>query len=269
MDGIDAARTLGGRPRTAGIPLVALSSSLLEGGGEWLLAAGFAGYLEKPISVRDFADQVRRYCGWGKLDRARRHDEPPGTLDPRHALPGGAAQRTRPRLHLAAVIISLQVLGQVAFDFPALDRADPDLGRDVRGARGRDRPPAAASVRLAASALLTGNGVAFILRVPGTERGLVEHERLVDLRGHCRSGVAPLQVPDPLPGRPRLQSVELRARPPASCCWGPIAPIRWTSGGARCRRPSPSRWRSSSSGASRSSRDSGSSRWRSRSGSSS
>ena len=72
MDGIDAARTLGGRPRTARIPLVALSSSLLEGGGEWLLAAGFAGYLEKPISVRDFADQVRRYCGWSQSDRARR-----------------------------------------------------------------------------------------------------------------------------------------------------------------------------------------------------
>jgi two-component system cell cycle response regulator DivK len=65
MDGIDVARTLGGWPRTAGIPVVALSSSLL-GGGDWLQAAGFAGYLEKPISVRDFADQVRRYCGGAK-----------------------------------------------------------------------------------------------------------------------------------------------------------------------------------------------------------
>jgi len=66
MDGIEAARTLGGRPRTAGIPVVALSSSLLEGGGDWLRAAGFAGYLEKPIRVRDFAAQVRRYCGGAK-----------------------------------------------------------------------------------------------------------------------------------------------------------------------------------------------------------
>ena len=62
MDGIDAARTLGRYPRTAGIPVVALSSSLFDG-GEWLRAAGFVGVLEKPISVRDFADQVRRYCG--------------------------------------------------------------------------------------------------------------------------------------------------------------------------------------------------------------
>jgi two-component system, cell cycle response regulator DivK len=65
MDGVDAARMLGGQPRTAGIPVVALSSSLLEG-SDWLHAAGFAGYLEKPISVRDFADQVRRYCGGAK-----------------------------------------------------------------------------------------------------------------------------------------------------------------------------------------------------------
>ena len=63
MDGIDVLRTLGERARTSGIPVVALSSSLLEGGGDWLRAAGFAGYIEKPISVRDFAGQVRRYCG--------------------------------------------------------------------------------------------------------------------------------------------------------------------------------------------------------------
>jgi hypothetical protein len=39
---------------------VALSSLRAE--NDWFLSAGFAGYLEKPISVRDFPDQVRRYC---------------------------------------------------------------------------------------------------------------------------------------------------------------------------------------------------------------
>jgi two-component system, cell cycle response regulator DivK len=62
MDGMAVARALGRHPRTAGIPVVALSSSLFDG-GEWLRTAGFVGVLEKPISVRDFADQVRRYCG--------------------------------------------------------------------------------------------------------------------------------------------------------------------------------------------------------------
>jgi two-component system cell cycle response regulator DivK len=62
MDGADAARTLGEGARTARIPIVALSASRLENDDGWLRAAGFAGYLEKPLSVREFPDQVRRYC---------------------------------------------------------------------------------------------------------------------------------------------------------------------------------------------------------------
>lgn len=62
MDGTDAARKLAAGPLTARIPVVALSAHPLEGGGDWLLAAGFAGYLEKPVSVGEFPDQVRRYC---------------------------------------------------------------------------------------------------------------------------------------------------------------------------------------------------------------
>lgn len=62
MDGTDAARALSHGARTAQIPVVALSALPLEGDGDWLLAAGFAGYLEKPISVGEFPDQVSRYC---------------------------------------------------------------------------------------------------------------------------------------------------------------------------------------------------------------
>jgi len=62
MDGADAARRLGDQARTASIPVVAVSSLALEGRDDWLQAAGFAGCLEKPISVREFPDQVRRYC---------------------------------------------------------------------------------------------------------------------------------------------------------------------------------------------------------------
>ena len=60
MDGTEAARKLREGARTARIPVVALSALLLD--GDWVLDAGFAGYLEKPISVRDFPNQVRRYC---------------------------------------------------------------------------------------------------------------------------------------------------------------------------------------------------------------
>jgi two-component system, cell cycle response regulator DivK len=62
MDGTDAAQRLGADARTATIPVVALSSLPLEGGGEWLQAAGFSGWLEKPIRVGEFPDQIRRYC---------------------------------------------------------------------------------------------------------------------------------------------------------------------------------------------------------------
>ena len=76
-----------------------------------------------------------------------------------------------PRLHLAAVIISLQVLGQVAFDFrlsiaqilvSVLTCSVLEVGIAARRQR---------VILWPASALLTGNGVAFILRVPGTEHG--------------------------------------------------------------------------------------------------
>jgi Na+-transporting NADH:ubiquinone oxidoreductase subunit NqrB len=76
-----------------------------------------------------------------------------------------------PRLHLAAVIISLQVLGQVAFEFrlsiaqilvSLLTCAVLEVGIAFRRQH---------VVMWPASALLTGNGVAFILRVPGTEHG--------------------------------------------------------------------------------------------------
>jgi two-component system cell cycle response regulator DivK len=62
MDGRDAARQLGDAARTAHIPVVALSALPLAGEGDAVHAAGFAGFLGKPISVRAFPEQVRRYC---------------------------------------------------------------------------------------------------------------------------------------------------------------------------------------------------------------
>ena len=62
MDGTEAARRLRDEAQTASIPVVALTSLPVEEGGDWLEASGFAGWLEKPIRVREFPDQVRRYC---------------------------------------------------------------------------------------------------------------------------------------------------------------------------------------------------------------
>ncbi len=76
-----------------------------------------------------------------------------------------------PRLHLAFTITSLQVIGQVGFDFQLsiaqilvslITCAVLEVAITVRKQHVLMWP---------ASALLTGNGVAFILRVPGTRHG--------------------------------------------------------------------------------------------------
>jgi Na+-translocating ferredoxin:NAD+ oxidoreductase RnfD subunit len=76
-----------------------------------------------------------------------------------------------PRLHLAAVIVTLQVLGQTAFGFQLsiaqiLVSLVTCAVLEVTIAFRRQRV-----LMWPASALLTGNGVAFVLRVPGTEHG--------------------------------------------------------------------------------------------------
>jgi CheY-like chemotaxis protein len=65
MDGTEAARILRDEARTAVIPVVLLSSISLEESTAWLVDAGFAGYLAKPIDIDEFPDQVRRFCRRG------------------------------------------------------------------------------------------------------------------------------------------------------------------------------------------------------------
>jgi hypothetical protein len=76
-----------------------------------------------------------------------------------------------PRLHLAAVIISLQVIGQVGFHF---DLSIAQILLAIGTAAVLEVAIAMRSQHVLmwpASATLTGNGVAFVLRVPGTVHG--------------------------------------------------------------------------------------------------
>jgi two-component system cell cycle response regulator DivK len=61
MDGPEVARRLAEGVRTTAIPVVALSSTPLDS-ADRLRSAGFAGYLEKPFTIRAFPEQVRRFC---------------------------------------------------------------------------------------------------------------------------------------------------------------------------------------------------------------
>jgi two-component system, cell cycle response regulator DivK len=62
MDGTTAVQLLKSEERTATIPVVALTSFAMQGDRERFLAAGFDGYLEKPIKVKELPEEVRRYC---------------------------------------------------------------------------------------------------------------------------------------------------------------------------------------------------------------
>jgi two-component system cell cycle response regulator DivK len=63
MDGVTALGRLRKSEATRSIPVVALTAFAMAADRERLLAAGFDGYLAKPVDIHDFTDSVRRYCG--------------------------------------------------------------------------------------------------------------------------------------------------------------------------------------------------------------
>jgi two-component system cell cycle response regulator DivK len=62
LDGTEAVRMLRAEPRTARIPVVAVTALRLEARDDWLFDAGFAGYIVKPIDIDELPDLVRGYC---------------------------------------------------------------------------------------------------------------------------------------------------------------------------------------------------------------
>jgi two-component system cell cycle response regulator DivK len=62
IDGATALGRLRAEPATKAIPVVALTAFAMASDRDRLLGAGFDGYLAKPIDVKTFPEQVRRYC---------------------------------------------------------------------------------------------------------------------------------------------------------------------------------------------------------------
>ena len=65
LDGTEAARTLRAAPRTSGIPIVALTALAVDARDDWLVEAGFAGAIGKPIDTDLFPELVRGFCARG------------------------------------------------------------------------------------------------------------------------------------------------------------------------------------------------------------
>ena len=61
MDGLTAGGILKGDPATSGLKIVAITSFAMRGDQEKILAAGFDGYLSKPISTRELPGLVKQW----------------------------------------------------------------------------------------------------------------------------------------------------------------------------------------------------------------
>ena len=66
IDGIEAFHRLRADPRTAGVPIVAFTASVTAGDRSKITAAGFDGFLAKPINLKEFLATLQRV-----LERAR------------------------------------------------------------------------------------------------------------------------------------------------------------------------------------------------------
>lgn len=63
LDGMQAMKILKAAPETAAIPIVALTSYAMRGDRERFLAAGFDGYLSKPIDIKGFQKALQELLG--------------------------------------------------------------------------------------------------------------------------------------------------------------------------------------------------------------
>ena len=61
MSGLETMHELRKSEKTRHIPVVVLTASVMLGDKERLLAEGFDGFMQKPISPATFADEVRAY----------------------------------------------------------------------------------------------------------------------------------------------------------------------------------------------------------------
>jgi two-component system, cell cycle response regulator DivK len=62
IDGIEALGRLRADERTASIPVLALTAQAMEGDRERFLAAGFDGYVSKPLNIGGLVRTVKQHC---------------------------------------------------------------------------------------------------------------------------------------------------------------------------------------------------------------
>ena len=63
FDGVEALCRLRADQRTASIPVLAVTAQAMQGDHERFLAAGFNGYVSKPVNIVELLGTVKRHCG--------------------------------------------------------------------------------------------------------------------------------------------------------------------------------------------------------------
>jgi CheY-like chemotaxis protein len=65
IDGLAATRILKSSPATSGVPVVALTAQAMRADAEEAVRAGCDGFIAKPISTREFLEQVEAHLRRG------------------------------------------------------------------------------------------------------------------------------------------------------------------------------------------------------------
>jgi two-component system cell cycle response regulator len=89
IDGIEVAKRLRALPALARVPLIAVTAYAMVGDRERVLAAGFDGYISKPLDPQAFVPQIAAFL--------RSPAPTPLHLDTSRAVQGAATPRTRAR----------------------------------------------------------------------------------------------------------------------------------------------------------------------------
>ena len=62
IDGVEALGRLRADARTASVPVLAVTAQAMEGDRERFLAAGFDGYISKPVDIAALARTIEEHC---------------------------------------------------------------------------------------------------------------------------------------------------------------------------------------------------------------
>lgn len=86
IDGLEVSRRLGQHPAWRHIPRVAVTAMAMVGDRDKVMAAGFDGYLAKPIEPQTFVQEVERYLGGGEVTSREAGQRLPGAGNGRRVL---------------------------------------------------------------------------------------------------------------------------------------------------------------------------------------